>query len=86
MTITLGIMLEILNNYPWTRLSLRIVEAKKRQFLHMVTVFLIIAISYNKFLKSTPLGTCIMLFGTWSQAHAYDLSDYMETMLRCQLR
>ena len=24
-----------------------------------------------------------MLFGTWSQAHAYDPSDYMETRLHC---
>ena len=23
-----------------------------------------------------------MLFGTWSQAHAYDPSDYMETRLK----
>ena len=23
-----------------------------------------------------------MLFGTWSQAHAYDPSDYMETKLK----
>ena len=29
--ITLGIMLEILNNYPWTRLSVRIIGAIKRQ-------------------------------------------------------
>ena len=26
-------------------------------------------------------GSCNMLFGTWSQAHAYDPSDYMETRL-----
>ena len=33
-----GIMLEILNNYPWTRLLLRIIGAiNKRQFFHMVT-------------------------------------------------
>ena len=30
-------MLEILNNYPWTRLSVRIIGVIKRQFLHMVT-------------------------------------------------
>ena len=30
-------MLEILNNYPWTRLSVRIIGAIKRQFFHMVT-------------------------------------------------
>ena len=37
MTNTLGIMLEILNNYPWTRLSIRIIGAISRQFFHMVT-------------------------------------------------
>ena len=37
MTNTLGIMLEILNNYPWTRLSVRIIGVIKRQFFHMVT-------------------------------------------------
>ena len=36
MTNTLGIMLEILNNYPWTRLSVRIIGAIKRQFFRMV--------------------------------------------------
>ena len=25
-----------------------------------------------------------MLFGTWSQAHAYDPSDYIETRLKTQ--
>ena len=34
---TLGIMLEILNNYLWTGLSLRIIGAIKRQFFHIVT-------------------------------------------------
>ena len=37
MTNTLGIMLEILNNYRWTRLAVRIIGAVKRQFFHMVT-------------------------------------------------
>ena len=37
MTNTLGIMTEILKNYPWTRLSVRIIGAIKRQFFHMVT-------------------------------------------------
>ena len=36
MTNTLGIMLEILNNYPWTRLSVRIIGVIKTQFFHMV--------------------------------------------------
>ena len=37
MTNTRGIMLEILSNYPWTKLSVRIIGAIKRQFFHMVT-------------------------------------------------
>ena len=36
MTNTLGIMLEILNNHPWTRLSVMIMVVIKRQFFHMV--------------------------------------------------
>ena len=36
MTNKLGIMVEILNNYPWTRLSVRIRGAIKRQFFHIV--------------------------------------------------
>ena len=36
MTNTFGIMLEILNNYPWTRLSVRIIGVIKTQFFHMV--------------------------------------------------
>ena len=34
---TLGIMLEILSNYPLARLSMRIIGEIKRQFFHMVT-------------------------------------------------
>ena len=30
-------MLEILNNYPWTRPSVRIIGVIKRQFFHIVT-------------------------------------------------
>ena len=37
MTNTLGIMLEILCNSSWTKLSVRITGAIKRQFFHMVT-------------------------------------------------
>ena len=37
MTNTLGIMLEILDNYPWTRLPVKIIGVIKRQFFHMVT-------------------------------------------------
>ena len=36
MTNTLGFMLEILSNYPWTTLSVKITGAIKRQFLHIV--------------------------------------------------
>ena len=35
-TNTLGKTLEILSNYPWTRLSVRKTGAIKRQFFHMV--------------------------------------------------
>ena len=37
MTNTFGITLEILNNYPWTRLSTRIIGAIKMHFLHIIT-------------------------------------------------
>ena len=37
MTNTLGIMLEILDNYPWTRLSVRIIGVIKKQLFRMVT-------------------------------------------------
>ena len=37
MTNTLGIMLHILNNYAWTRLSVRIIGAIKSHFFHMAT-------------------------------------------------
>ena len=37
MTNTLGIMLEILNNYPLTRLAVRIIGVIKRQFFRIVT-------------------------------------------------
>ena len=33
---TLEIMLEILNNYPWTRLSVTIIGVIKTQFFHIV--------------------------------------------------
>ena len=36
MTNTLELMLEILSNYPWTRLSVRIIRVIKRQFFHVV--------------------------------------------------
>ena len=37
MTNTRGITLEIINNYPSTRLSVRIIGVIKRQFFHMGT-------------------------------------------------
>ena len=46
----------------------------------MVMHILIIAISHKRCLQSTP-GSCDMLFGTWSQTHAYNRSDCMETRL-----
>ena len=81
MTNTLGIMLEILNNYPWTRLSVRIIGAIKRQFLHMVTHVFDNFQSIPRDFCNRNLGICNMLFGTWSQADAYGPSDYMETRL-----
>ena len=77
MTNTLGIILEILNNYPWTRVSLKIIGVIKMQFFHMVMYVFDNTIDFcNRHLES-----CNMLFGTWLQAHAYDPSDYMETRL-----
>ena len=55
------------------RLSVRIIGAIKRQFLIMATV--------TRDFCNRHLESCNMLFGTWSQAHAYDSSDYMETRL-----
>ena len=37
MTSTIGIMPEILNNYPKAKLAVAIIKAIKRQFFHMVT-------------------------------------------------
>ena len=37
LTNTLGIMLQLFNNYPFTRLAVRIIGAIKRQFFLMVT-------------------------------------------------
>ena len=74
-------MLEILNNYPWTRHSVRIRGAIKTQFFHMVMY-----VSDNSNLSQEFCNrhqeSCNILFGTWSQAHAYDPSNYMETRLK----
>ena len=37
MTNTLEVRLQIINSYPWTRISVRKIGAIKRQFFHMVT-------------------------------------------------
>ena len=76
-------MLEIINYYPWTRLSV-IIEAIKRQFVfHMVMhVF-----------DNSNLSQVIFAIDTWraviyalghgrKQVHACDPSDYMETSLK----
>ena len=75
MTNTLGIMLGILSNYPWTRLSVRIIAEIKRQFFHMVMHVFDNSNLSKGFLQSTP--------GTWSQTHAY---DYMETRIYMETR
>ena len=51
---TLGIMLEILSNYPSTRLSVRIIGAVKRQFFHMVTHVFDNSNLSQEILQSTP--------------------------------
>ena len=66
MTNTLRIMLEILNNYPWTRLTVRIIRAIKRHFFHMVThVFDNGNLSqelYKYVLSDMVTGTCLRSF------------------------
>ena len=77
-------MLEILNNYPWTRLSVRInllIGVIKRQFFRMIThVF-----DNSNLLQEIFAIDCNTLFVIWSQAHAYDPSDYIETRLELYL-
>ena len=55
MTNTLGIMLEILYNYLWTRLSVRIIGAIKRQFFHMV----------RHVFDNSNLSQKMFVIGTW---------------------
>ena len=78
---TVGIMLEILSNYQWTRLSVRIIGAIKRQFFHMVT-----HVFDDSNLSNRHLESCNRLFGTWQQAHAYNPSDHMETRVKSFIR
>ena len=69
-------MLEILNNYSWTRLSVRIIGVIKRQLLHMVTF-----VFDNSNLSQDILAIDICGAVICSLGHGYDLSDYMETRL-----
>ena len=48
------IVLEILKNYPWTRLSLRIIGVIKRQVFHMVTHVFDNSNLCMRFLQATP--------------------------------
>ena len=52
---TLGIMLDILSNYPWTRLAVRIKGVMKRQFFHMV----------KHVFDNSNLSQEIFAIGTW---------------------
>ena len=70
MTNTLGVMLEILNSYPWTRLSVRIIGAITRQCFHMI-----MHVFYNRNLSQE-----IFAIDTWG-AHAHDPYDYIEPRL-----
>ena len=71
-----------LNNYPWTRLSVGIIGVIKDAVFHMVMyVFDNSNLSQEISAIDRHLESCNMLFGTWSQAHAYNPSDYMETRL-----
>ena len=54
MTNALGIMLEILNNYPWIRLAVRIIGVIKRLFFHMVTHVFDNSNLSQELLQSTP--------------------------------
>ena len=72
MTNTLGIMLEILTNYPWNRLSVRIT---------------LIGVIKRQFFDNNNLSQEIFAIDTWgalicSLEHAYDPSNYMETRLK----
>ena len=49
----LGIMLEIINNCSSTRLAVRIIGVIKRQYFHLVTHVLKIAITHKRLLQST---------------------------------
>ena len=71
------------NKYPWTRLSVRIIGVIKRQFFHMVTHVFDNRNLSQKLVFNRRLGSCSIPFGTWSQAHAYDPSDNMETRFYC---
>ena len=57
------------------------IEATKRQFFHMVT-HVFDNSNLSRDFCDRYLESCNMLFGTWSQAHANDPSDHMETRLK----
>ena len=72
MTNTRGIMLEILTNYPWNRLSVRIT---------------LIGVIKRQFFDNSNLSLEIFAIDTWgavicSLERAYDPSNYMETRLK----
>ena len=69
------------SNYPWTRLSVRIIGVIKRQFFHTVThVFDNSSLSQEIFAIDTWRAVICSL-GHSSHLHAYDPSDHMETRL-----
>ena len=80
-TNTLRITLKIINNYPWTRLSVRIIGAIKRPFFHMVThVFDNSNLSQETFSIDTWRAV-IYFLEHQTQTHACDLCDYIENQL-----
>ena len=78
-------MLEILNSYRWTRLSVRITGAINRQCFHMIKhVFDNSNLSQEIFAIDTWRAVICSL-GHGRQAHAYDPSNNMETRLKSGL-
>ena len=57
----------------------------KRQFFRMITHVSDNSKSLKRDFCNRHLKSCNMLFGTWSQARAYDPSDYIETRLELYL-
>ena len=87
MTNTLRIMLEILNNYPWTRLSVRIIGVIKRQFFHMVRhVFDNSNLSQEIFAMDTWRSVICSLGHGRKHMLTILLTTCMETRLKCGQR